>query len=209
MESSLFIFSGTTDFWTSTAGDSYFTYTCHYTDAQWEMQSFCLSTHYIPQDHTGENIKEALSATLLQWHLDQSKYIGITTDSGSNVKSTCERFVNWRRLSCFGHNLNLALEKGLNDGHLQRELHLCKSIVAAFSRSWKKQYDLGVAQEQKGPPIHKLKTDAVSQLGSSYEMVEQLTNGANGSNLSSLASERKSSHLIPSWQDCDVLGSVL
>ena len=34
-----------------------------------------------PQDHTGENIKEALSATLLQWNLDQSKQVEITTNS--------------------------------------------------------------------------------------------------------------------------------
>ena len=138
MESSL-SFSGTTDLWTSTAGDPYFTYTCHYITSQWEMQSFCLQTHYIPQDHTGENIKEALSATLLQWNLDQSKQIGITMDSGSNA---CE-LLNWKRLSCFGHNLNLAVEKGLNDGRIQRVLRLCKSIVAAFSRSWKKQHDPG------------------------------------------------------------------
>ena len=85
------------------------------------MQSFCLQTQYIPQDYTGENTKEALSATLLQWNLDQSKQVGITTDSGSNVKSACE-LLNWRRLSFFGHNLNLAVEKGLNDGRIQRVL---------------------------------------------------------------------------------------
>jgi len=90
-------FSGTTDLWTSTAGDPYFTYTCHFIDSQWEMQSFCLQTHYISQDHTGENIKEALSATLLQCHLDQSQQVGITTDSGSNVKSACE-LLNWTRI---------------------------------------------------------------------------------------------------------------
>ena len=85
--------------------------------SKWEIQSFCLQTHFIPQDHTGDNIKEALSATLLQWNLDQSKQVGITTDSGSNVKSACQ-LLNWSRLSCFGHNLNLAVEKGLNDGRV-------------------------------------------------------------------------------------------
>ena len=118
------------------------------------------SVLHIPQDHTGENIKVALSATLLQWNLDQSNQVGITTDSGSNVKSTCE-LLNWRKLSCFGHNFNLAVEKGLNDGCVQRVLRLCKSIVAAFSRSWKKQHDLGVAQEQKELSTHKQKTDVV------------------------------------------------
>ena len=202
----LSFFSGTTDLWTSTAGDPYITYTCHFINSKWEMQSFCLQTHFIPQDHTGENIKEALSATLLQWNLDQSKQVGITTDSGSNVKSACQ-LLNWRRLSCFGHNLNLAVEKGLNDGRVQRVLRLCKSIVAAFSRSWKKQRDLAVAQEQKGLPSHKLKTDVVTRWGSSYEMVERLMEQMEALRVV-LASDRKSSHLIPSWQDCDVLDSI-
>ena len=90
----LSFFSGTTDIWTSAAGDPYFTCTCHYINPQCKMQSFCLQTHYIPQEHTGENIKEALSATLQQWNLDQSNQIGITTDSGSNVKLACE-LLNW------------------------------------------------------------------------------------------------------------------
>ena len=113
------LYSGTTDLWTSAAGDPYFTYTCHFIDHQWEVQSFCLQTHYLPQDHTGENSKEALSDTLLQWNLDQSKQVGITTDSGSNVKLACE-LLRWRRLSCFGYNLNLAFGKGLNDGCIQQ-----------------------------------------------------------------------------------------
>ena len=199
-------YSGTTDLWTSAARDPYFTYTCHFINHQWEMQSFCLQTHHIPQDHTGENIKEALSDTLLQWNLKQSKQVGITTDSGSNVKLACE-LLNWRRLSCFGHNLNLAVEKGLNDGRVQRVLRLCKNIVATFSRSWKKQRDLGVAQEQKGLPGHKLKVDVVTRWGSSYKMVERLIEQMEAVRVV-LASDRKASHLIPSWQDCDVLDSI-
>ena len=203
----LSFFSGTTDLWTSAAGDPYFTYTCHYINSQWEMQSVCLQTHYIPQDHTGENIKEALSATLQQWNLDQSNQVGITTDSGSNVKSACE-LLSWTRLSCFGHNLNLAVEKGLADGRVKRVLGLCKSIVAAFSRSWKKQRELGVVQEQKQLPTHKLKADVVTRWGSSYEMVERLIEQMEAIRVV-LASDRKSAHLIPSWQDCDVLDSIV
>ena len=73
--------------------------------------------HYLPEDHTGTKISEVLEETLQQWELDNKKLVGITTDSGSNVKLVCS-LLNWPRLSCFGHNLNLAVGKGLNDGRV-------------------------------------------------------------------------------------------
>ena len=91
----------------------------------------------MPEDHTGANIQEALSETLHQSKLAESKLVGITTDSGSNIKLMCD-LLKWERLSCFGHNLNLAVEKGLSDAHVQQVIRLCKSVVATFSRSWKK-----------------------------------------------------------------------
>ena len=199
-------FSGTTDLWTSTAGHPYLTFTCHFIDHSWELQSFCLHTHYMPEDHTAVNIQEALSEGLQQWKLAESQLVGITTDSGSNVKLACE-LLNWTRLSCFGHNLNLAVEKGLNDSRVNRAIRLCKSVVATFSRSPKKQRDLRTVQEQKGLPAHRLKSDVVTRWGSSYEMVERLIEQMEAIRVV-LASDRKTSHLIPSWQDCDVLDSL-
>ena len=58
------------------------------------------------------NIAEVLEETLQQWELEDKKLLAITADSGSNIKL----LLHWTRLSCFGHNLNLAVGKGLNDG---------------------------------------------------------------------------------------------
>ena len=49
--------------------------------------------------------------------LEPEKLVGIITDSGSNVKLACD-LLNWTRLSYFGHNLNLAVGKGLNDARV-------------------------------------------------------------------------------------------
>ena len=87
--------------------------------------------------------------------------MGITTDSVSNVKLVCTR-LNLTRLSYFGHNVNLALGKGQNVGRVQHGLRVCRSAMAAFSHSWKKQRDLAVAQEQKRLPVCKLKIDVVT-----------------------------------------------
>ena len=199
-------FSATTDLWTSAAGDPYITYTCHFIDQQWELKSYCLQTPYLPQDHNATNIKEVLTETLELWKLETAKLVGITTDSGSNIKLACE-LLNWRRLSCFGHYLNLAVEKGLNDTRIQRALRICRGVVAAFSRSWKKWCDLVASQEQKNLPIHKLKLDVVTWWGSVYDMVDRLMEQMEAIRVV-LCYDRSSSHLIPSWQDCDILLSI-
>ena len=162
-------------------------------------------SHYMPDDHTVVNIQEALSETLHQCKLAELQLVGITSDSGSNVKLACE-LLKWKRLSCFGHNLNLAVEKGLNDARV-RVLRLCKCCRHLLPKLKKKQRDLTIIQEQKGLPTHKLKADVVTCWGSSYEMVERLLEQMEAVRVV-LASDRKSSHLIPTWQDCDVLDSI-
>ncbi len=64
--------------------------------------------------------------TLDQWKLAESRLVAINTDSGSNVKLACQ-LLGWRRLSCFRHNLNLAVSKGLDDVCVKRLIGLCKS----------------------------------------------------------------------------------
>ena len=155
----------------------------------------CLQTHYIPEDHTAENISAVLAETLQQWKLEDNRLVGITTDSGSNVKLACE-LLHWIRLSCFGYNLNLAVGKGLNDSQVQRALRVCRSAVAAFSRSWKKQRDLVIAQEQKKLPVHPLKLDFVTCWGSAYDMVERVLEQMEAIRIV-LGGDRNSSHLIP------------
>ena len=207
LASNLCFFSGTTDLWTSGAGDPYLSFTCHFIDPYWELKSYCLSTQYLPEDHTAHNIKEALSETLHLWKLDRSHLVALTTDSGSNVKAACE-LLCCRRLSCFGHNLNFSVEKGLDERRVKRTLKICKSAVASFSRSWKKQRDLTQVQNEKNLPNHKLKLDVVTRWGSSLEMVDRIMEQIEAIRIV-LGADRHTSHLVPSWQDCDVMSSIM
>lgn len=70
-----------------------------------------------------------------------------------------------------------------------------------------KQRDLVAAQEQKNLPIHKLKVDVVTRWGSAYDMVERVLEQMEAIRIV-LCDDRNSSHLIPSWQDCDILQSI-
>ena len=63
---------------------------------------------------TGEHLKDALSMSLMEWGLDSTKLIAITTNNTSNIKLACG-LLTWMLVSCFGHNLDLAINKGLND----------------------------------------------------------------------------------------------
>ena len=201
------LFSATTDLWTSGSCDPYITFTVHYIDKLWQLQSHCLRTAYLVEDHTGENIKESLLDTLHEWNLCETKVVAITSDSGSNIKRACS-LLKWRRLSCFGHNLDLAINKALNDSRVTRVLKVCRQVVAKFSLSWKKKRDLASVQIEKNLPSHKLKADCQTRWGSSLAMLERINEQQVAIRVV-LASDSKASHLIPTWQDFDVIESVL
>ena len=102
----------------------------------------------------------------------------------------------------------LAVGKGLNDTRIERILRICRGVVAAFSRSWKKWRDLVTAQEQKNLLNHKLKLDVVTRWGSVYDMVDRLLEQMEAIRIV-LCDDQSSSHLIPSWQDCDIYCPLL
>ena len=141
-------FSSTADLWSSCTSEPYLCFTIHYVNTQWNLQTHCLQGHYLLEDHTGAQLQDALSVTLEQWNLNEKKLTAITTDSASNIKLAWQ-LLKWRRLSCFGHNLDLAINKGLNDSQIERALSICRKVVAAFLSSWKRQRDLKDTQVQK------------------------------------------------------------
>jgi len=67
-------------------------------------------------------------------------------DNGSNIKNAAGRLL-WPRLSCFGHNLHLAITKALQgDNRCSRALGVSRKVVSAFSISWKRRRELTKAQ---------------------------------------------------------------
>ena len=162
----------------------------------------------MPEDHTGEQLQDALSMAFDEWNLDSSKLVAVTTDNGSNIRLACE-LLKFRRLSyCFGHNLDLAINKGLKDNRIDRVLGLCRKVIASFSYSWKRQRDLREIQQQKDLPLKKLKGDVCTRWGSTADMIERIVEQQDAIRVI-LSQDRKVSHLVPSWQDFDVLKSVL
>ena len=101
----------TTDMWTSGSNDAYITLTIYFISNDWELRSFCLETLPMFTDHTGQNIADILSAIR---NLSKEKLVASTTNSGSNIVSVF-RILGAVRISCFGHNLDLAIKKSLDN----------------------------------------------------------------------------------------------
>ena len=74
----------------------YMSYTAHYIDSDWTLQSKCLQT---PKDHASENLAEAMITTLHSWNLDAPNQVCLTTDSGSNIIKAAQE-LTWPSLSC-------------------------------------------------------------------------------------------------------------
>ncbi len=60
-------FSATTDMWSSIGMKPYLSFTIHFVDCEWKLQSRCLQTAFMPEDHTADSISAALSDILDAW----------------------------------------------------------------------------------------------------------------------------------------------
>lgn len=57
-------FAITTDLWSSRTMEPYISLTIHYIDADFRLNTKCLQTAFIPEDHTGQNIANGLREAL-------------------------------------------------------------------------------------------------------------------------------------------------
>ncbi|KAJ8369457.1 hypothetical protein SKAU_G00094850 [Synaphobranchus kaupii] len=198
-------FAFTSDMWSSRTCEPYMSLTIHFIE-DWEMKTACLQTSYFPQDHTGEHIAEALQDAIASWKLNERHMVAITTDNGSNVVKAVE-LNGWLRMQCFGHRLHFAIGHGMNDNRITRAISVCKRIVSCFSYSWKKRRQLAEVQIQLGLPGHQLITESATRWGSRQEMIERILE-QEGALAKVLSADKKTRHLVPTWQDLEVLEAI-
>jgi len=91
---------------------------------------------------------EALQDGLQAWGVGEDKVVCNTIDNGANiVAAVCD--LKWPWISCFGHNLNLAVNNALNK-ETDRAFGVCRQINRTFSHSWQRRQQLRKEQEQQG-----------------------------------------------------------
>ncbi len=143
-------FSATTDMWSSVNMTSYMSLTVHYLSMEWTLKSRCLETVFMPENHTSDNISDALRHAFEEWSLDEKKLACITTDNGANIIAAVKK-LNWPWLNCFGHNLHLAVTNAMASvkDRTARAMGLCHTLVSTFSQSWLRRRDLGIWPKHK------------------------------------------------------------
>ena len=152
-------FSSTTDLWSSMCMQPYLSYTVHYINKNWKLESKCLQTMFMPADHNGENLAESLRGVLEGWGLQETKQVCITTNNGSNLVRA-SHLLNRSHVPCFGHNLHLAITNAIKDNsRISRAIGVTRKLITSFSHSGKKKRDLTKAQTDLGIPHHSLIID--------------------------------------------------
>ncbi len=109
---------------------------------------------------------------------------------------------------CKQRNLDLAVVSSLKDEtRVSRAFGVCRKLVSTFSHSWKKKRELMGVQQELGLPSHSLITDCPTRWGSKQKMVARLLEQEQAVRRV-ISEDRKTAHLIPTWQDIEVLESV-
>lgn len=95
----------------------------------------------------------------------------------------------------------------MKDPRIDRAIGVCKEAVATFSYSWKKRREMREVQAELGLPTHQLVTESLTRWGSRQKMIERFLEQEKAI-VRVLGSDKKSRHLVPTWQDIEVLESV-
>ncbi|KAL7868960.1 hypothetical protein SRHO_G00103440 [Serrasalmus rhombeus] len=199
-------YAATTDMWSSRTTDPYISLTVHFITEDFQLKSRCLQTTFFPEDHTSENIATGLREAVAAWGLDAGRQVCITTDDAANMVKA-PALNKWTRLQCFGHRLHLAVENAVKNERINRATGVCKKLVCHFSHSWKARVALEKAQKELNLPSHSLISECQTRWGSRQMMMSRILEQQKALTLV-LSAEKRVRHLIPTWQDIDVLESV-
>ncbi|CAL4121983.1 unnamed protein product, partial [Meganyctiphanes norvegica] len=74
----------TCDCWVSGAQDSYMTFTCHFINENFELESLVLRTVDMAVSHTSPNLLEQIKLVLQEWGLD-GKTLTFVSDNAADI----------------------------------------------------------------------------------------------------------------------------
>lgn len=194
--SSLQWYSATTDMWSSIGMTPYISLTIHYIDDMWNLQSKMLQTMYMPQDHTGNNIRDVIEDSLVSWGLKKECLVALTTDNGSNVKLAA-RLLQVSRVPCYGHVLHNGVHFALDslEEPYREAITSVRKLNTTFAHSHKRKRELSVKQQDLGLPNKAFPGECKTRWGSMFKMIDYVLQQEAA--IRGVLNERSTVHLIP------------
>ena len=95
------------------------------------------------------NIAQEIRGIMDEWNLSLDQVSTVTTDNASNLVLAMD-LLEWTRILCFSHTLQLAVEDVLKLPQVSRPLVRCRRLVSHFHHSTKPLYEL----RQKQTDLH-------------------------------------------------------
>ena len=115
----------THDSWTSIATQSFCAVTMHLFTKDWQLKSLCLATKELPTKHTAKNLAASLREAQRRWKFKTP--IAVSDNAANEIKTF--QLLKWTRLSCFGHNLNLAVKACFQVEEISAIIFKCRKVV--------------------------------------------------------------------------------
>lgn len=123
-------------------------------------------------NHTGENLADAIQLILLEYDREINVGIGaITTDNGANVLKAVNN-VSISHVSCFGHSYNIAIKRVFNLDQVKTAVNKVKAIQNIFGYSWTAIRELSIEQRRYGLPTVKFPTYSKTRWWSLLDLIK-------------------------------------
>ncbi|XP_060606044.1 E3 SUMO-protein ligase ZBED1-like [Ruditapes philippinarum] len=184
----------TTDGWTSINAESYITTTCHYIDiTTFQLCSKALDTKCVHISHTSENLAQEMKVCINKWNLQDP--VGVT-DNAANIVNACN-IAELPHVGCFGHTLNLAVNRCLAVNEVSALIGKCKKLVSVFKQSCLKASALHEAQISLDLKQLQVIQDVDTIWNSALAMIKRLLETMPAI-WTALYKDKKYSHLLPS-----------
>lgn len=167
-------FSFTLDGWSSRIYQSYFAFTAHWVDKEWNMQSVILEFVRFETAHTGLNVKYLILDILEDWDLKES-FLAITSDNGSEmilglelVGSVINR--GGFHIRCMAHVMNLAVKDAFD--RIKKSIKNLRDLIKAIRTSVKRRERFHALKQSLDVPDAKFPgLDVKTRWSSTYLML--------------------------------------
>ena len=110
-------------------------------------------------------------------------------------------------MSCFGHNLDLAVRKSWATDQIPEALVRLRKLISGINRSCKRKAMYLTKQAEKGLPRHETIHDKPTRWGSTYEMVDRFLEQQSAI-CAALVEDRKCWSLMPTDADITVYDTL-